>query len=364
MRKLARIVLVAVLVAGGFFALPKPAARLFTSEAQAQIVPTPSIPPILGDPKPDEEDPVDPGDDEEEPSDPISKPGSGDGGSTGGSTGGKLDKPSGKDKDKAQDDGRDGRPGGNTFVGGDSHIAGSFSTGRLVSAAAKLRALGVPSDEVIEQIYPPFIIAGDAAWTDTWGAPRYGPGPLVRTHQGQDVFCRYGDPILAPADGTVSYSDGGLGGVTARVHTSDNAYYYLTHLSGTNAGEFPGGSSVQTGDVVGYCGNSGNAITTPPHVHFGYYVNGVAQNPMRALVKWLETAEERVLGIVAKQQKRNVLTHDRRLAERLFGDAFAPDLSELESGDGMAADIAPAPEDISFEPVDLQSAINSILNAY
>ena len=102
-------------------------------------------------------------------------------------------------------------PGG---FSGEYHIDGTFSTKKLVAAASELRSLGLPADEVIAKVYPPFIIAGESAWTDTWGAPRYGPGPIVRTHEGQDVFCKYGDPILAPEDGTMSYSDGGLGGIT------------------------------------------------------------------------------------------------------------------------------------------------------
>lgn len=330
MRKLARSILVMFLVAAGFVAIPRPAANLFMSDAQAQLVPTPSLPPIL--PGDDDSGDSDDGEEGEEPGDTDpgevieedSDEGSGTGGDGGSGDTGKANKNNGnKDSD------RGGRPGGNTFVGNDARIAGAFSTDALVAAAARLRALGMPMDEVIEEVYAPFIIAGPAAWSDTWGAPRFGPGTLVRTHEGQDVFCRYGDPVLAPERGVVSYSDGGLGGITARVHTSSSSYWYLTHLSATNAKELPAGSAVEPGDVIGFCGNSGNAITTPPHVHFGWYVNGEAVNPMRSLIKWLHIAERRTLGKVTKVQAEAVRESDARLTQRLFGDAFAPDLSEL-----------------------------------
>jgi murein DD-endopeptidase MepM/ murein hydrolase activator NlpD len=216
---------------------------------------------------------------------------------------------------------------------GTGHIAGSFSSAKLVVIAARLRALGMGQEEIMRAVYRPFIIGGEAAWTDTWGAPRFGPGPIVRTHEGQDVFCRYGDPVLAPEAGVVSYSDGGLGGISARVHTSTSSYYYLTHLSATNADKLPAGSSVQAGDIVGFCGNTGNAATTPPHVHFGWYVNGEARSPMRKLVGWLEAAEERVLGALTKAEREAIRRSDARTVQRLFGDSFAPDLSDLDPAD-------------------------------
>jgi murein DD-endopeptidase MepM/ murein hydrolase activator NlpD len=361
MRKLARLCLVAVLIAGGLFALPRSSSRLFTADAQAQIVPTPSLPPILpgggggddGDGEEEQpEEPTEPDEVIEEPK--PSENEQGDGGTKPGKGDGKPGKGTG---------GRGGAPGGNTFVGGDAHIAGSFSTDRLVAAAARLRALGLPAEKVVAQVFAPFIIGGEAAWTDTWGAPRYGPGPLVRTHEGQDVFCRYGDPILAPEAGTVSYSDGGLGGITARVHASSTDYWYLTHLSATNAVEIPAGSAVEPGDIVGFCGNSGNAATTPPHVHFGHYVDGVAVNPMRDLVRWVREAERRVLGIVVKEQKRVVRTSDARTTERLFGDAFAPDLAEIDiSGESLlASGSSPATGAFAVAETALQAALAEAL---
>ncbi|MBA2724854.1 MAG: M23 family metallopeptidase [Actinobacteria bacterium] len=194
----------------------------------------------------------------------------------------------------------------------------------------------------------------------TPGAPRYGPGPIVRTHEGQDVFCRYGDPILAPESGTVSYSDGGLGGITARVHTSSSSYWYLTHLSDLNNEVYPGGSAVQPGDVIGFCGNSGNAASTPPHVHFGWYVNGKAKNPINALLGWLREAEARVMVTLTQKENKRIAQIDRLTTARFFGDWAGPDLSELDvSGESLwASGSSPATGAFGLAEAALQAALS------
>lgn len=339
MKRAARIALAVTILSTGLLLLPRSASRVGTTDAVAQIVPTPTLPPVpIIDPT------------------PIPPPGGGGGGGGSGGSGGgsnnegepnegndnesnddsgsnKNDKNAngGKNKgskSKTKKGDRGGRPGGGAFVGGPVP-SGTFSTDRLVAAAARLRALGMPVEQVNRTVYTPFIIAGQAAWTNTWGAARFGPGPLVRTHEGQDVFCRFGDPILAPEAGTVSYSDGGLGGLVARVHTGGDAYWYLAHLSEINNKEFPVGSTVQPGDVIGSCGNSGNALTTPPHVHFGRYVNGKAVNPMNALVKWLRAAHLNVGLELERLQSRAIVQSDRLTLARRFGDAYTSDLSTI-----------------------------------
>jgi murein DD-endopeptidase MepM/ murein hydrolase activator NlpD len=157
----------------------------------------------------------------------------------------------------------------------------------------------------------------------------------VRTHEGQDVFCDYGDPVLAPEAGYVSFSDGGLGGITARVHTPDGAYWYLTHLSDLNTEELAAGDLVEPGTVVGYCGNSGNALTTPPHVHFGWYMpNGVAKNPMGRLVQWLNEAEDHASLLLAEVQGKRKRQLPTLTLARRFGDAFTPDRSVVGGAAG------------------------------
>ena len=242
-------------------------------------------------------------------------------------------------------------------------IPGSYTTDKLVSIATHLRSLGWSQAKVQKEVYAPFIIAGPAAWIDTWGAPRYGPAPgQIRTHEGQDVFCNYGDPVLASENGTVNFDNGGLGGITTRLFRPDGSYWYYTHLSDWNQ-DLSVGDRVEIGDVVGYCGNTGNAATTPPHVHFGWYqAGGVnARNPMRHLVDWLRTAEQHALTLIDEETARKIKLQPQFTAERRFGDGFLPDRSELRvAGESLwASGQAPAMGTFALAQTALQAALSA-----
>lgn len=349
MKQLARISLAIVILLGGFLFLPRPASRVIAPDARGAVPtelpsdikdlltpspsptktrkPKPPKPPEPPDPDPTKPPPGGGGNDDNnndknKNEDDPKKKNTGPGGPKGGK---------GKDngKDKKGDKGKDKTPGGPGY-NGPYHWSGEFTTDKLQIIAARLKAEGLSEDAINRRVYTPFIIAGPAAWTNTWGAPRYGPGPIVRTHEGQDIFCKYGDPILATESGTIEFDDGGLGGLVARLHREDGSYWYYAHLSGWNTKEFSNGDNVQAGDVIGYCGNTGNAITTPPHVHFGWYqANGESKNPMGMLVKWLREAETRAGAAHRQVTGQRIKFREEETQSRLFGDSFAPDISEL-----------------------------------
>ena len=97
----------------------------------------------------------------------------------------------------------------------------------------------------------------------------------------------------------------------ARVHRSDGSYWYYAHLSSFSNSVSAGGS-VSPGDVIGYCGNSGNAAGSPPHVHFGFYSGGVATNPMGALIQWLRTAEQEAARTTMKKAAKRPKTEPKK----------------------------------------------------
>jgi peptidoglycan LD-endopeptidase LytH len=101
-----------------------------------------------------------------------------------------------------------------------------------------------------------------------------------REHQGIDIFAARGAPVVAAADGWISStSPNQLGGNVvwlwdpARGHT-----LYYAHLDRHAVST---GQRVRKGDVVGFVGNTGNARTTAPHLHFGIYRRG--QGPIDPL---------------------------------------------------------------------------------
>jgi murein DD-endopeptidase MepM/ murein hydrolase activator NlpD len=93
-----------------------------------------------------------------------------------------------------------------------------------------------------------------------------------RRHEGLDIFARRGTPVLAAADGVVrSTRRNRLGGNVIWLRDDLGRSHYYAHLD-TQA--VRRGQRVAAGDTIGFVGNTGNARTTPPHLHFGIYSSG------------------------------------------------------------------------------------------
>jgi murein DD-endopeptidase MepM/ murein hydrolase activator NlpD len=109
-----------------------------------------------------------------------------------------------------------------------------------------------------------FPVYGNVSFTDDYGAPRAD----ADWHHGNDIFAPEGTPILAVADGTLSkVGINRLGG--NRLWLTDrrgNSFYYA-HLSAF-APAAVDGAQVRAGQVIGFVGHTGDAETTPPHLHF------------------------------------------------------------------------------------------------
>ncbi len=147
---------------------------------------------------------------------------------------------------------------------------------KIAEAAKKSGAAGgLPPGTIPDFICP---VAGSNHFTNDWGNPRSGG----RTHKGTDVFAARGTPLVAVTDGTLRFSDGGLGGIAIWLKGSGASYYYA-HLDGRAAGLSPG-SYVTRGTVIGYVGNTGNAYGGAHHLHFQIHPgHGSAVNPYPTL---------------------------------------------------------------------------------
>lgn len=102
---------------------------------------------------------------------------------------------------------------------------------------------------------------GRTSFIDSWGFPRSGG----RTHKGVDMFAARGEPMYAVQSGVASSSSNSLGGITVHLRADTGHTYYYAHL---DSRAFSGTVRVDQGDVIGYNGNTGNARTTSPHLHF------------------------------------------------------------------------------------------------
>lgn len=104
-----------------------------------------------------------------------------------------------------------------------------------------------------------------------WHAPRSGG----RRHEGVDLFAEKGTPVVSATRGVV-WRKGwdSLGGRVVTVLGEGHTLYYYAHLDGWAAG-LDVGDEVSAGAALGTVGNTGNARTTPPHLHFGMYRLGL-----------------------------------------------------------------------------------------
>ena len=94
-----------------------------------------------------------------------------------------------------------------------------------------------------------------------------------RDHHGVDIFKPRGTPVLAASDGLVrSVDTTNIGGrVVWQREAGGNHSIYYAHLHEILVRE---GQQLRAGDTVGLVGNTGNARTTPTHLHFGAYRRG------------------------------------------------------------------------------------------
>ncbi len=104
--------------------------------------------------------------------------------------------------------------------------------------------------------------------------------PILKTyrmHSGIDYAAPTGTPIMAPADGVVSFAGvkGGYGNAIMLNHRKgmETLYGHMSaFVSGVNAGK-----SVKAGDVIGFVGSTGRS--TGPHLHYEVRINGQIVDP-------------------------------------------------------------------------------------
>jgi murein DD-endopeptidase MepM/ murein hydrolase activator NlpD len=98
-------------------------------------------------------------------------------------------------------------------------------------------------------------------------------------HSGVDISSAYGHPVIAYADGVVTFADllGGYGKVIMIDHGHGISTRY-GHLSGFAV---TAGQEVHRGNTIGYVGLSGRS--TGPHLHYEVRINDTPVNPYKYL---------------------------------------------------------------------------------
>lgn len=157
-----------------------------------------------------------------------------------------------------------------------------------------------------------------------FGVPRDGGR---RRHEGVDIFAPRGTPAVAGANGVISrVGVNDLGGNV--VFLSDNVHnqnLYYAHLDRANVTD---GQRVSVGDTIGFVGNTGNARTTAPHLHFGIYTFGEgAVDPLPYIRRGTGPARQDPLA--ESRLGDSVRVSATRAVVRLAPNSDAPVIQEL-----------------------------------
>ena len=144
--------------------------------------------------------------------------------------------------------------------------------------------------EIIEQFsyyYPDkytFPVVGTTWYEDSFGADREGG---ARRHEGTDLFGKEGTPIVSICGGKIEQLGWNrLGGERVGVRGDDGNYYYYAHLQYISP-KLIKGKRIEAGEFIGGMGHTGDALTTPDHLHFGIELpNGQWINPYPFLAVW------------------------------------------------------------------------------
>lgn len=160
------------------------------------------------------------------------------------------------------------------------HLHPAFAIGALAAILAGSLGRAAPAaparDEAPGTIAYP--IQGSANILDTFGEARDGSR---RTHEGVDMMAPRRTPVLAAADGVVSWTHDEVGGrcCALEIRHDDGWRTRYIHLDNDTPGTDDGmgfgiaegvvdGTRVKRGQLIGWVGDSGNAESCDPHLHF------------------------------------------------------------------------------------------------
>lgn len=164
----------------------------------------------------------------------------------------------------------------------------------IEQAKRELEAFEAGSQIYISGVVFPIQWPYEVPMIDSWGFPRMTGTADQHWHEGIDIFAPSGTPLLATERGIVTrIGSGRLGGLRLWLRGESGTDWYYAHLSGFAPG-LTEGQVVEAGDIIGYVGNTGNAVGTPPHLHMQVHPNGgepVNPYPLLFVVSNNELAE-------------------------------------------------------------------------
>jgi murein DD-endopeptidase MepM/ murein hydrolase activator NlpD len=121
--------------------------------------------------------------------------------------------------------------------------------------------------------------------TDGWISSTFGyrTSPftgLREFHNGLDIATQKGTPILAAADGVVTFA--GTKGLMGKLIVIDHGYGMVTRYAHIHKMLKKRGDAVKKGDTIALVGNTGRS--TGSHLHYEVHLDGIPVNPAKYIV--------------------------------------------------------------------------------
>ena len=118
-------------------------------------------------------------------------------------------------------------------------------------------------------------------WTSSRFGYRKSPFTGLREfHKGLDIATQKGTPIIAPADGIVTYV--GRKGFMGNMIVIDHGHGMVTRYAHLEKALKKRGETVKRGDTIALVGNTGRS--TGSHLHYEVRLNGIPVNPERYIL--------------------------------------------------------------------------------
>jgi murein DD-endopeptidase MepM/ murein hydrolase activator NlpD len=118
-------------------------------------------------------------------------------------------------------------------------------------------------------------------WTTSGFGKRISPFTgLPEFHKGLDIATRMASPVIATADGIVSFT--GTKGLLGKVVAIDHGHGIVTRYGHLEKILKKRGTAVKRGDIIARVGVSGR--TTGPHVHYEVFLNGIPVSPLKYIL--------------------------------------------------------------------------------
>ena len=153
-----------------------------------------------------------------------------------------------------------------------------------------------------------------ARLTSGFGGRRHPVLGRFRMHKGVDYGAGTGTPIQAAGDARVAFVGwkGGYGRAVILNHGNgrETLYGHMSRFAKAKPGQ-----RVEQGTVIGYVGSSG--MSTGPHLHYEFRVNGVHQNPLKITLPPPEPLAGNAL-VAFKSETRRALDKIREVENVIY----------------------------------------------